>query len=190
MADSESSVCHHQQQGHLLRKKSNIAILASRAAKGDLTAFEALMKTLLPSFYKVAWSILKNDHDAADAVQETIIACWQHLSQLRDPSKVKSWALKILTNESRKILRSRKAIAFSESTHEQCAQDEYGLIEWKQLVGKLGEKYRLVFVLFYEQGLTTKEIAAIAGITQSAVTTRLARARQQLKDDYTGSRRS
>lgn len=184
------SVCHDQQQGRVLRKKPDIAVLAAKADKGDLTSFEALIEVLLPSFYKVAWSILKNDHDAADAVQETVIACWQHLGQLRDSNKVKSWALKILANKSRKMLHSRKTVAFDENAREQCMQDDYGLIEWKQLVGNLDEKYRLVFVLFYEQGLTTKEIASIAGITQSAVTTRLARARQQLRDDYTGSKRS
>ena len=173
-----------QQRGHALRKNSDIVAIASKAAEGDLTAFEALVRELLPSFYKVAWSILKNDHDAADAVQNAIIACWRHLHQLKDAGKVKPWALKILTNESRRTLRSRKTISLEENGHMQCTQDEYGLIEWKQLVGSLDKKYRLVFVLFYEQGLSTKEIASIAGVTQSAVTTRLARARQQLKNDY------
>lgn len=144
------------------------------------------MQMLLPSFYKVSWSILKNDYDVADAVQEAIIACWENIDRLRDAGKVKSWSLKILANKSRAVLRSRKVIPFDEASIEQCTLEDYGLVEWKQLVGQLDEKYRLVFVLFYEQGLSTKEIASIAGVTQSAVTTRLARAREQLKSDYSG----
>ncbi|MCC8103945.1 MAG: hypothetical protein LIP11_17430 [Clostridiales bacterium] len=58
-------------------------LLVRKARKGDKTAFQQLMEEQGISLYKIAKAILKNDDDAADAMQETALGCWERLGTLK-----------------------------------------------------------------------------------------------------------
>jgi hypothetical protein len=60
------------------------AQLIERARHGDASAFDALVEARLQLCYRLAWSILLNDADAADATQEAFVAAWRQLPRLRD----------------------------------------------------------------------------------------------------------
>ena len=64
------------------------------------------------------------------------------------------------------------------------AKEEDSDVEWKEMLAVLRKEYRLVVTLYYSQGFQTKEIAKILGITDSAVRSRLSRAREQLERYY------
>lgn len=72
--------------------------LIQRARQGDAEAFAALMEARKQSFYKIARSMLGRDEDVADAVQETVLICFEKLGQLRQPAYFKTWATRILIN--------------------------------------------------------------------------------------------
>ena len=72
--------------------------LIKKAMKKDADAFTELMEQNMQSMYKTAWVYLKNDMDIADAIQDTILACYENLDTLRNPKYFKTWMTKILMN--------------------------------------------------------------------------------------------
>lgn len=81
--------------------------LIEYAKAGDGDAFETLLKAYLPMMYKVAFSYVKSDEDAADVVQESILSCYESLSQLRKPQYFKTWLIRIVINKSKDMFRQR-----------------------------------------------------------------------------------
>lgn len=69
--------------------------LVKRAMKHDADAFLELMERYSDQMYKTAWSILKNDADVADAMQDTIVTCYEKIDTLRQPQYFRECALRI-----------------------------------------------------------------------------------------------
>src|SRR5476651_1511915 len=81
--------------------------LVRRARLGDAAAFESLVAKRIDRSYRLAWSILLNDADAADATQDAFIAAWRQLPRLRDPSRFDGWLNRIVANTARMSRRHR-----------------------------------------------------------------------------------
>jgi RNA polymerase sigma-70 factor, ECF subfamily len=81
--------------------------LVQRARKGDAAAFDALVASRLDRCYRLAWSILLNDADAADATQEAFVAAWRQLPRLRDSGAFDGWLNRIVANAARMSRRHR-----------------------------------------------------------------------------------
>lgn len=79
--------------------------LVKLAKKGNGDAFTRLMQLQLQSMYMTARTILNNDNDAADAISDTILTCWERIWQLKEPQLFKIWMTKILINKCNDILR-------------------------------------------------------------------------------------
>ena len=82
--------------------------LVEKAKKNDENAFNELIYLTQNEMYLIAKSRLKNEDDIADAIQETIIACYKNLRKLRNSSFFKTWLVKILINECNKIYKRKK----------------------------------------------------------------------------------
>ena len=81
--------------------------LVRRARQGDAAAFDALVASRLDRCYRLAWAIVLNDADAADATQEGFLAAWRQLSRLRDPAAFDGWLNRIVANAARMSRRHR-----------------------------------------------------------------------------------
>jgi len=93
--------------------------LIRRAQEHNPDAFAELMRMHDRDMYRMARSILQNDADIADAIQDTILACYEHLSELRNPAYFKSWLLRILINNCNDLLRtSRKTVPLETQSEE------------------------------------------------------------------------
>ena len=158
--------------------------LVHKAKRKDPDAFTALMNAYMQHLYKTAKAILMNDEDAADAMQETIMVCWEKMGTLKEDRYFKAWVTKILINECYNLIRGRKGVTYVEEIPEIPDDGEESDLEWKEVLAVLGEEYRLPVVLYYVQGFQTKEIAKLMGISDAAVRTRLTRAREQLRKYY------
>lgn len=158
--------------------------LIKKAKAHDPDAFTGLMDQQMPGFYKVARAILQNDDDAADAIQDTLLTCWEKMDTLRENRFFKTWATKILINHCYGILRRKKSVAYVEELPELSAEPENFDMEWKEALSYLQEEYRIIVILYYAQGFKTKEIASLLRIPDGTVRTRLSRARKLLKDYY------
>ena len=159
--------------------------LIQRAKQQDPDAFEELIRLYMQSMYKTARSYLSSDEDVADAIQETILTCYEKLSSLKNNAYFKTWMIKILMRKCCDILSNKKILYFSEEQKEQPAFDKsFEELEWKEVIKLLDEKYRLVMILYYVNGLPTADISSILHIPDSTVRTRLSRGRKQIAQIY------
>jgi RNA polymerase sigma-70 factor (ECF subfamily) len=86
------------------------------AKTGDRTSFSTLIDCHRLALYRVAKGILESDFDAADAIQETIISAYTNIGKLKKDEFFKTWLIRILINECKKILhRSNKTVSIEGS---------------------------------------------------------------------------
>lgn len=150
--------------------------------KTDTEKFANLIMMYQDDMYYLALSICKNEADAQDIVGETIVKAFEAGNQLRNDARFKYWIMKILTNTAYTYLKRKKRLVFEEPVEEIAAKNEnsdHGL--WAKVMG-IEEKYRMVIILYYEQEFSTREISKILNIPEGTVRSRLARAREKLKD--------
>ena len=114
--------------------------LITEAKNGDKEAFVRLIRMNKQSLYKTAWIYLRDEQDIADALQNTILSCYENIQRLRESKYFKTWLMRILINECKDILRQKNHAAelddFAEGVH--C--EELNLCEWKQLLLCLDEE--------------------------------------------------
>ena len=155
--------------------------LIEEAKNRDPDAFDRLMRTQLKKMYRIAIAMLQNEEDAADAIQETVLKCWQKIGQLKNDKYFETWLTRILINQCNDILRGRRKIVYVEDIPEIVHEDHYFNDEWKEVLSGLSEKYRIVMELYYVDGFSTKEIAGMLHITDTNVRSRMVRGRRQLE---------
>ena len=139
---------------------------------------ESLFESCKNDVYRLALSYTKSVTDAEDVCQTVFLKLMEekHIT----PGKERAWLMKVTANECRSLLRSgwwKKTAPLEECTA--AAPEGSGIL--RELLA-LEPKYRVVLYLHYYTGATTVEIGSLLHITQSAVTTRLSRGRQLLKE--------
>ena len=155
--------------------------------------FDHLMLPHLDAAYNLARWLLRNDHDAQDAVQEACVRAWRAFDRFRGGDG-RAWLLTIVRNvcytHLRQIRREPALEEFSDEAHgtmDNSAQAK--ALEWQETKGellrqaleRLPAEFREVIVLHEIEGLAYREIAAVAEIPVGTVMSRLARARQKLQ---------
>jgi RNA polymerase sigma-70 factor (ECF subfamily) len=178
--------------------------LAQRIATGDKHAFELLMRRHNQILYRTARSILKDDAEAEDAVQEAWLLAYRGMSGFRGDAKLSTWLVRIVVNEAisrgRKRSRGAEVIQLSgepqedrEAAEENVSQTlpeqpEHAvrrartrrLLESK--IDELPDAFRTVFVLRALEELSVEESAVALGIPEATVRSRFFRARGLLRE--------
>lgn len=134
--------------------------------------------------YSTAKTILQNDQDCADAIQETIVKAFSKIDTLKNERFAKTWLIRILINECYTLLRkSSKLISLEDigEMTELAADEKDDYSDLYRAVTSLKQELRLPVILYYIEDFSIKEIAQILEITEGAVQKRLARARGKLK---------
>lgn len=131
--------------------------------------------------YRLAYSYTKNSADAEDIAQEAFLRLYRFKGEFIADENCKAWLLRVTVNLSKNLLKSGWFTKRGELSEDipSADREDLGLIE---SVMSLPPKYRAVIHLYYYEGYSVKEIADILGITATAVTTRLKRGREQLKE--------
>lgn len=159
--------------------------LLCKAKKGDSDAFCRLMDMQTQSMYKIARSYLKNDEDAADAIQDTILSCYENLQDLKNNKYFKTWLTRILINKCKDILHKKKLTLYTDTIPDMpFYEEDFETSEWNQLLAHLNEKYRIILLLYYMEGFNTTDISQILNMKESTVKTRLQRGRRMLTESY------
>lgn len=159
--------------------------LVHKAKQHDKEALSQLMRLHTTAMYKVAKAILKNDDDAADAIQETALTCWEKINTLKKDKYFKTWMTRILINHCNTIYQQRTRMLSCESVPETGqTPSEYEAIEWQEFLQCLDEKYRIVTILYYVEGFKIREIAEILQLNENTVSTRLVAAREKMEKQY------
>ncbi|NBH78153.1 sigma-70 family RNA polymerase sigma factor [Clostridiaceae bacterium] len=161
------------------------AQLVRRAQKNDPDAFVELMEMHKLALYRVAKGFFWDENDIADAMQETVLACFEQIGRLQKPHYFKTWLTRILINKCNDIVRQRQRCTPAESLPEQPytdpARDE---MEFCDFLSALDEKYRLPLLLYYGEGFRVKEIAEMLGMEPETIKSRLRRGREAAKRLY------
>src|SRR4051812_26999057 len=93
----------------ILSDATDDAELAARAAAGEAGAFELMMRRHNRLLFRTARSILKNDSDTQDALQDAYLNAWRALPRFRADAKLSTWLVRIVVNEALGRLRRRGA---------------------------------------------------------------------------------
>jgi len=177
-------------------------ILVRAAKRGDMGAFEQLVKRYDRNIFRIAQHITQNREDAEDVVQDAFLKSYQNLDRFQEQSKFYTWLVRIAVNESLMKLRKRrtaKTVSIDEDvqTEEDSVPREvadwspnpeqlYNQSELQEILGKtiqgLPSSFRTVFVLRDVEGLSTEETAEALDLSVPAVKSRLLRARLQLRE--------
>jgi RNA polymerase sigma-70 factor (ECF subfamily) len=173
-----------------------------RALAGDAGALRAIMQTHNQRLYRIARSILGNNADAEDAVQEAYVSAFTSLASYRGEGTLKSWLSRIVINESLGRMRQRHSTIDLATLEQQ--QSDAQIIQFpqsapnddpertmaqrqiihlvEQATDNLPEAFRLVFVARVIEGMSIDETSELLGIKPETVKTRLHRARQLVRD--------
>ncbi len=147
----------------------------------DEATYIAVSEQWMASFFRTAYSILKNRHDAEDAVQQMLLKAWQAREKGRAGAE-RAWMMRILINECCSMRRHlcRSIPTENAAVLEDTAADaeETGLHE---AISALPDPLRTPFLLKYMEGMTEKETAIALGLSVPAVKNRLFRARKALQ---------
>lgn len=140
--------------------------------------YEDEVERLAPSLRRIAYSIVRNEHDAQDAVQQALLAVWAR-RECVEFARLKPYLTRAVMNACRDIQRARqKAIPMKEMP-EMSYQPPDGVLA--DAVEQLPEELRLPLLLHYMEGYKLAEIAGALGQSLPQVTSRLFRARKRLK---------
>lgn len=159
-----------------------------QARDGDKDAFIQLCRQIEPEMYGMARSILGRDEDCADAMQEATLKAYRSIHGLRQPEFFKTWMLRILINECHKLQRKRTNQVEAGDTLSalECHSSgaEYEKIELREAVERLDTSLQTVISLHYFQDMSIKQIANLLNISETAVKSRLYRARKNLLNEF------
>lgn len=166
--------------------------LIREAQRGDLNAFETVLKNYQYYAYTVAFRVLTNDDDAKDVVQECFIRIWKNLGGYNAKVKFTTWMYKIVINLCYDKLRRRKTeYERNEVLDEQFIGSDYNPEQLlsnkeqaeiiKHISDGLPEKQRMVFALRDLEELTTDEVSQIMEMSVESVKANLSIARKNIR---------
>ncbi|WP_145047616.1 RNA polymerase sigma factor [Paenibacillus xylanexedens] len=153
------------------------------ARQGDQEAFVYVIRAVQQSLFAIARSIVKNNEDCADAMQETIAKAYSNVHTLKEPTYFKTWIIRILINECNRIIRKRQRVSpVPYDTRQISYTGDYEQIELFEVIDQLEEQLQTIVMLFYIEDISVKEIAKLLHVSEGTVKSRLYRARQQLSE--------
>lgn len=149
----------------------------------DEREYQQRIVQCLPTLYRAARSVLSNEQDCADAVQEAVFQGWIKRGQLRDKDSFKTWMARITINECRNLQRRamKQKWAVEASIQEmQRPENPSQNTDLEAALSQLPEKYRLPIVLHYLEDWPTKAIAGLMEIPEGRLRERMRTARKLL----------
>ncbi len=178
------------------------AELVQRARARDGMAFRIIMERNNRRLYRIARSILRNDSEAEDVVQEAYVKAYIHLGWFRGDARLATWLARITMHEALGRVRRQRPTVALDSFEPEAPQAQ--IIHFPQIAGQedpertlaqrqilhlveqsldnLPEIFRIVFMTRVIEGMSVEETAELLGVKPETVKTRLHRARELLRD--------
>jgi RNA polymerase sigma-70 factor (ECF subfamily) len=190
-------------------KQRDDLTLVHATKRGDVSAFDKLVRRYDRKLLRIAQSVTHNREEAEeaeDAVQEAFFKAYQKLDQFQEKAKFSNWMIRIVLNEGLMKLRKQRS-AREESLDSNLPGDSdvlprdladwspnpqelYGAVEFRKILvkclGSLQPRLRVVFVLRDIEELSVNETCEALKLSAVAVKSRLFRARLQLRERLTG----
>lgn len=166
--------------------------LISEAKNGNSNAFMALVENIKAQLYKTAFMQLRNEQDALDAVREALVKAFAGIRDLKQDEFFKTWLIRILINECRRIQNCRGKVMPMEK---ECDQPEgahidenVGSMDMADMLEKLEAMYIEIIDLRYNHDMKMEEILKALDIPAGIVKSRLNTAHKILRKEYAEGR--
>ena len=176
--------------------------LITRILKGERKLFHELVRPYERAVYMTAFAVLRNEADAEDASQETMIKVFTHLGQLNSTEKFRPWLLQIALNEARLKRRSRRDRQYEPLESDQESDEGFmprDFADWREVPAETLERteirqivnqalqelpplYREIFVLRDVEQLNVDECMKTLNVSAQVVKVRLHRARLMMRE--------
>lgn len=149
----------------------------------EKTVYDRAVAGCLDAVYRTALNCCRNRQDAEDVVQTAFLKLLECDTPFQDETHIRRWLIRVAVNEAHSLWRSfwRRNVS---SLEEQTAEPVFSQPEYSDLfyaVQDLPVRYREVVHLYYYEEYSIREIAALLHLSETAVQTRLMRARRKLK---------
>lgn len=146
--------------------------------------FLACAERFQDTIYRIAFHSCKNSEDSQDIVQNVLLKLYRTETEFESEEHLRRWIIRVAVNESKKLVCSawfRRSAPLEEYAGQMDfeAPEESGLF---LAVMDLPKKYRVPVYLYYYEDYSVKEVAALTGLKESTVQTRLQRAREKLRN--------
>jgi len=164
--------------------------LVEKCKANDRKAQMALYRQYCDGMFCVAMRFLKSEDDAEDVLQEAFIKAFQKLDQFRGDVTFGAWLKRIVINKCLDFIKAKK-VSYTEIREQtlHIVEDEdwtvevgISMVQVKEAMQQLPEKYRFVVQLFLVEGYDHREISQILGLREATCRTRLLRGKGYLKE--------
>ena len=158
--------------------------LVVRAKSGDHDAFSTLAAGAVDRLHRTAWLILRSEADAADAVQESLLAAWLHIAAVRDPDRFDAWLNRLLVHACYRLAKrtTRRTVleipmALSDAPGPRDVQEALATRDQlERAFQRLTPEQRAALVVHHFLGLPDGEAASVLEIAVGTFKSRLHRA--------------
>jgi RNA polymerase sigma-70 factor (ECF subfamily) len=179
------------------------AALVREAAGGDRDAMERLLVRAQETAYRVSLLVCGHAEDAEDVMQDALLKTYQHVSRIDDPTAFRTWLYRTVRNaclmkRRRKVDEPAQHVSIEQGAgiepqpveveDRSRAADQQLMDSWvgerlRRALGQLPPTHRAIVVLREIEGLSTRDVASVTGISEANVKTRLHRARAMLRKE-------
>lgn len=148
----------------------------------DALLFQAEALRMEKLMYHVSYTMLRNNADCADAVQEALTRAWQKRASLKSAQSFQPWLMRILVNQCNDMLRKRSKRSFFslEEAENAATAAEPEPSSLREAMDRLRPELRLAIVLHYLEGFSVEEISQITAAPSGTVKSRLKAGRERL----------
>lgn len=161
-----------------------------QSIRGDREALLFLLKQEKEKLYRTAYSYVRNEEDALDVFQQTVLLAIESIHQLREPKYFTTWLMKICINVSLGVLQKQKNVILIDELKFQSLSTEIATSDEKMdlldAIYRLDEKYKTVLLLKYYEDLTYEQIAEVLGEPLGTVKSNGKRALAKIKKTLKG----
>lgn len=148
--------------------------------KGDARAFERLVLESQDDLYKFCLFLAKNVPQAQDLFQETYLRAQQKIRQLKNPDQFKGWLRRIARNVFLDLKKAKANQAWAPLDFEISSDSNLEhVLRVREVLGRLDDETRLLLILVDLEGFSPLEASEIIGVSESALRSRLFRARKE-----------
>jgi RNA polymerase sigma-70 factor (ECF subfamily) len=191
-------------------RRSECARLVRQAAAGDRDAMEQLLLQAQEVAFRFSFLVCGHAQDAEDVMQDALLKTYRHIGRIREPEHFRTWLYKTVRNTC--LMKRRRRVdepahlvsieqggppvsgGFASIDVEDPARgpDEAAMNSWlgerlQAALSALPPSYRMIVFLREMEGLSTREVATVTGISEANVKTRLHRARGMLRERLEGA---
>lgn len=133
------------------------------------------------SYYRLAFSYVKQEQDALDIVQESAYKAVRDCHKVSNPAYLKTWIYRIVVNTALDFLRKQKWEEPADTQPELSTEDTYQEWDLKDVLNKLAKQDRVIIILRYFEDLKLEEISEITGENLNTVKARLYRSLKKMR---------